>query len=116
PTMIVQKQGGYPVLDVTVSGVQPNASLNLPVPDAVRSAKLPAVNVTSQKIGDGVWLLAGGSHNSVLVEYPNYLVMIEAPLDEARSMAVIAESKKLAPNKQIKYLINTHHHFDHSGG
>jgi glyoxylase-like metal-dependent hydrolase (beta-lactamase superfamily II) len=116
PTVIVQKQGGYPVFDLTVTSVQPNVSLNLPVPEAVKSAKLPPVNVTSQKIGDGVWFLAGGSHNSVLVEYPNYLVVIEAPNDEARSLAVIAESKKLAPNKPIKYLINTHHHFDHSGG
>ena len=31
-------------------------------------------------------------------------------------MAVIAEVKNLVPNKPIKYLINTHHHFDHSGG
>ena len=29
---------------------------------------------------------------------------------------MIAEAKKLAPNKPIKYLINTHHHFDHSRG
>jgi glyoxylase-like metal-dependent hydrolase (beta-lactamase superfamily II) len=116
PTMIVQKEGGYPILDLAVSSAQPNASLNLPVPEAARTAKLPPVNVTSQKIGDGVWFLAGGSHNSVLVEYPTYLVMIEAPLDEARSTAVIAEAKRLAPNKPIKYLINTHHHFDHSGG
>jgi glyoxylase-like metal-dependent hydrolase (beta-lactamase superfamily II) len=29
---------------------------------------------------------------------------------------VISEARKLAPNKPIKYLINTHHHFDHSGG
>ena len=67
----------------------------------------------TQKIADGVWFLAGGSHNSVLVEYPTYLAMIEAPLDEARSLAVISEARKLAPNKPIKYLINTHHHFDH---
>ena len=116
PTMIIQKQGGYPVLDLVVTSVQSNATLNLPVPDAARTTTLPPVRVTSQKLADGIWLLAGGSHNSVLVEYPTYLVMIEAPLDEARSMAVIAESKKLAPNKPIKYLINTHHHFDHSGG
>ena len=116
PTMIVQKEGGYPVLDLAVTGAQPNASLNLPVPEAVRTAKLLPVSVTNEKIGDGVWFLAGGSHNSVLVEYPTYLVMIEAPLDEARSTAVIAEAKRLAPNKPIKYLINTHHHFDHSGG
>jgi glyoxylase-like metal-dependent hydrolase (beta-lactamase superfamily II) len=31
-------------------------------------------------------------------------------------MAVIAEVQKLVPGKVIRYLINTHHHFDHSGG
>ena len=31
-------------------------------------------------------------------------------------MAVMAEVKKLVPNKPIKYLVNTHHHFDHSSG
>jgi glyoxylase-like metal-dependent hydrolase (beta-lactamase superfamily II) len=44
------------------------------------------------------------------------LAVIEGPLNDARSLAVIAEAKKLAPNKPIKYLVNTHHHFDHSGG
>jgi glyoxylase-like metal-dependent hydrolase (beta-lactamase superfamily II) len=116
PTMIIQKQGDYPVLDLVVTSVQSNATLNLSVPDAARTTTLPTVKVTSQKIADGIWFLAGGSHNSVLVEYPTYLVMIEAPLDEARSTAVIAEAERLAPNKPIKYLINTHHHFDHSGG
>jgi glyoxylase-like metal-dependent hydrolase (beta-lactamase superfamily II) len=116
PTMIVQKQGGYPVLDLAVTSVQSNVTLNLTVPEAARTTTLPPVKVTSQKLADGIWFLAGGSHNSVLVEYPSYLVMIEAPLDEARSIAVIDEAKKVAPNKPIKYLINTHHHFDHSGG
>ena len=31
-------------------------------------------------------------------------------------MAVIGEVKKLVPNKPIKYLVNTHHHFDHASG
>jgi glyoxylase-like metal-dependent hydrolase (beta-lactamase superfamily II) len=67
-------------------------------------------------MADGVWFLGGGTHNSVLVEYPSYLVMVEAPLNEERSLALIAEAKKLVPDKPIKYLVNTHHHFDHSGG
>ncbi len=67
-------------------------------------------------MADGVWFMGGGTHNSVLVEYPNYLVMIEGPNNDARSMEVMAEAKKLVPNKPIKYLINSHHHFDHSGG
>jgi glyoxylase-like metal-dependent hydrolase (beta-lactamase superfamily II) len=116
PTMIVQNQGGYPVMDVAVTSVQANVELNLAVPDAVKTASMPAVKVEAQKLADGVWFLGGGTHNSVLVEYPNYLVMIEGPLNDARSLAVIAEAKKLAPNKSIKYLVNTHHHYDHSGG
>ena len=46
----------------------------------------------------------------------DHLVMIEGPLDDARAAAVIAEAKKLVPNKPIKYVVNTHHHFDHAGG
>jgi hypothetical protein len=116
PTKIVQTQGGFPVLELTVSEVQPNAAASIDVPEAVRSAPPPAARVESQKLGDGVWFLAGGTHNSVLVEFKDYLAVIEGPLDEGRSLAVIAEVKKLVPNKPIRYLINTHHHFDHSGG
>jgi len=29
---------------------------------------------------------------------------------------VIEEAKKLVPNKPIKYVVNTHKHFDHAGG
>jgi glyoxylase-like metal-dependent hydrolase (beta-lactamase superfamily II) len=117
PTRIVQKQGGYPVLDLTVSSVQPNPeNAALQVPDSVRQATLPPVTVASQQLGDGVWFLGGGSHNSVLVEFKDFVAVVEAPLNEERSLAVIAEVKKLVPNKPIKYVINTHHHFDHSGG
>src|SRR6201999_3766728 len=50
------------------------------------------------------------------LEYKDYLAIVEAPLSEERSLAVIAAAKKLVPNKPIRYLINTHHHFDHSSG
>jgi glyoxylase-like metal-dependent hydrolase (beta-lactamase superfamily II) len=116
PTMIVQKQGGQATLELTVNSVNPNSGLNLTVPDAVKNATAPPVKVQSQKLGDGIWFVAGGSHNSMVVEFPTYITVIEGPLGEARSLAVIAEAKRLVPNKPIKYLINTHSHFDHSGG
>ena len=116
PTMILQKQGGQTVLELAVSSVKPNPGLSVSVPDAVKTAAAPPIRVQSQKLGDGIWFVAGGSHNSMVVEFPTYITVIEGPLGEARSLAVIAEAKKLVPNKPIKYLINTHSHFDHSGG
>ncbi|PWT98409.1 MAG: MBL fold metallo-hydrolase [Terriglobia bacterium] len=116
PTKIVQTQGGFPVWELTINNVQPNASADLAVPANVQAAAAPAMKVDTAKLGDGVWFLSGGSHHSLVVEFKDYITVIEAPLSEERSMAVIAEAKKLVPNKPIKYVISTHHHFDHSGG
>jgi glyoxylase-like metal-dependent hydrolase (beta-lactamase superfamily II) len=52
----------------------------------------------------------------VLVEFADHLVLIEAPQNEVRTGAVLAKVKELKPDKPLKYVVNTHHHFDHSGG
>ena len=116
PVTILQKQGGHPYLDLTVTDVKANVPLNLAVPDSVKTAKVPPVVVRSQKLGEGLWWLGGGSHHSVVVEYPKYITVIDSPLNDERALAVIAEAKKLVPNKPIKYVVNTHSHFDHLGG
>jgi len=100
-----------------VTSVKPNAPVaTIPVPDAVRTAVIPPARVESQLLAPGVWLMGGGTHNSLLVEFRNYLAVVEAPNNEARSLAVIAEAYRLVPSKPIQYVINTHHHFDHAGG
>jgi len=123
PFHIHAHQGDHPLLpngrnwfDVRVTDAKVNADANITVPDNVRSATAPQVRVASQKLADGVWFIGGGSHNSLAVEYKDFVTVIEGPLDDARSNAVIAETHKLIPNKPIRYLINTHHHWDHSGG
>jgi glyoxylase-like metal-dependent hydrolase (beta-lactamase superfamily II) len=60
--------------------------------------------------------MSGGSPNSVLVEFADHLVVVEAPQSDEYSLGVIAAAKKLAPGKPIRYVVNTHHHFDHAGG
>lgn len=116
PTKIVQKQGGFPALDLTVTDARANPTANISAPDNVRTATAPPVRVEVQKVADGVWYFTGGSHHSAAVEFKDHVVVIEGPQNEERSVAVLAEVKKAVPNKPIKYLVNTHHHFDHSGG
>jgi glyoxylase-like metal-dependent hydrolase (beta-lactamase superfamily II) len=46
----------------------------------------------------------------------DHMVLVETPLGDARSAAVIEQVKQLAPGKPIRYVINSHQHFDHAGG
>jgi len=113
PTHIVQKQGGYLVLDLTVTDVKPNAAANIVAAGAQPAAGPQAAS--SEKISDGVYLILGG-YAALAVDFKNYIVIVEGGQNDQRTEAVIAEAKRLIPNKPIKYVVNTHHHFDHSGG
>ena len=112
----VRLNPGHNVQEIRVSNVQPNVTVTLAVPDNVRQAAAPPVRVEAQKLADGVWFLGGGSHNSLAVEFRDFIAVVDGPLSEERSLAVIAEVQKLVPSKPIRYVVNTHHHFDHSGG
>ena len=87
----------------------------VPVPASVRQADFE-VEVTTREVAEGVWLFGGASHNSVAVEFDDYIAVVEAPLNERRNLAVIDEVARLAPNKPIRFLVNTHQHHDHVGG
>lgn len=113
PARIVQTQGGAPVLDLAVTEVQANAPFATEVPALVSGF---AERVESQQVAPGVWFLGGGSHNSVLVEFADHLMLVESPLYDGRAQAVLAEARRLVPDKPLRYVVNSHHHFDHSGG
>ena len=113
PSRIQQSMGGTSVMDIKVSEVIPNAPSAIVVPELVRQFK---ETVASSPAAAGVWFLAGGSHNSVLIEMKDHTILVEAPLYDARTEAVIAEARRLVPNKPLRYAINSHHHFDHAGG
>jgi glyoxylase-like metal-dependent hydrolase (beta-lactamase superfamily II) len=109
---------GHNSFQLTVKDVKPNASVpSLAVPDNVRQASAPAgTKAVSQKLADGVWYVGGAGANSVAVEFRDFVAIVESPTNEQRSIAVLDETRRLVPAKPIRYLVNTHHHFDHLGG
>jgi glyoxylase-like metal-dependent hydrolase (beta-lactamase superfamily II) len=67
-------------------------------------------------VADGLFWITGGSHHSLAADMGDHVVVIEGPQNEARSEVALAEVKKVIPNKPIRFVVNTHVHFDHSGG
>ena len=115
PAHIVRAEGGYPVLDLNIASVKPNPAVDIAVPQNLASA--PAqTTVAVKKLADGVYYLTGGTHHSVAIEQRDHIVLVEAPLNEERSLVLIDKIKELIPNKPIKYVVNSHVHFDHTGG
>ena len=112
PSHIVQKQGGYPVLDWTVSEVKVNVAANLAPPAAPAAA---VAQVASEKLSDGVYLITGG-YAALAVDMKDHILIIEGGQNDQRSLAVMAEAKRLIPGKAIKEIVNTHSHVDHAGG
>ncbi len=107
---------GHNAFGGTLADIRANdCAGDITVPASVRRASFE-VEVTTRELSDGVWLLGGSSHNSVAVEFDNYVAVVEAPLNERRNLAVIDEVARLAPNKPIRFLVNTHQHHDHIGG
>jgi glyoxylase-like metal-dependent hydrolase (beta-lactamase superfamily II) len=120
PFHIVQKLGGFPILDIVITNARMyNPYVVVPIPDNVEqaySASDPQSKIDIRKAGTGVYLVTGASHNSVAVEFRNYVAVIESPVGDNRAMPMFDAIRKQFPNRRIRYVINTHHHFDHAGG
>ena len=113
PMRIRQSMGGFPVLDLSVNDVKPNAPAAIEIPALVTAFVERPV---ATKAAEGVWFLAGGSHNSVAIEMKDHVMVVESPLYDGRAVPTLQEAKKVAGNKPIRFVVNSHHHFDHSGG
>ena len=116
PRTIQHSAGGFPSLTLTVDSFTANAPASIQAPDTVRQAANVYSRVATQMVADGVWYLTGTTHHSAVIEMKDHVIVVEAPQNEERALGVLAETRKLVPNKPIRYVINSHHHYDHSGG
>jgi hypothetical protein len=71
--------GGHNWIDLRANDIKVNVEgAAQAIPDAVRNSPVPNHSrVVSTQLAPGVVLLGGGSHNSVAVEFKDYVVMIE---------------------------------------
>lgn len=108
-------QASSQTVDGTIADLAAPASVSAPRTDKPEGLS-PPVAVTVEAVGKGVWLLAGQSHHSALIEFSDHLMLIDAPQSEARTLAVIARARDTVPGKPLTQLVTTHHHFDHTAG
>jgi glyoxylase-like metal-dependent hydrolase (beta-lactamase superfamily II) len=127
PTTIVQKRAGWPTFEAQILGANPNpANIQqaLQPPAGGQRGGAPAggpppaqaAAAQSDKLADGVYRIRG-AYNALAVEFKDHILIFEpGPQNEARAMAIMAEAKRVIPNKPIRYGVISHHHFDHTSG
>ena len=69
-----------------------------------------------QEIAPGVHQVQGGTHNSLVVEMSDHLIVLDAPVTDAQSVWLVGQTRARFPGKPIRWLALTHHHMDHAGG
>ena len=124
PATMEQQRGGGGIFGVTVSAATanpPNAAelLTIPEPPARAAggtgAAPAAPTELSQQIADGVYLIKTG-YNALLVEFADHVAVVEAGGAEAIGAQIVAEAARLFPDKELRYVINSHPHSDHTAG
>jgi glyoxylase-like metal-dependent hydrolase (beta-lactamase superfamily II) len=113
PTKITTISEGFPSLDLNVTSVKVNVPADITVPDGLRPVRH---RVKVDEVADGIFYLTGGSHNSIAIEMKDHVILFEAPLNDGRVNALVKAISETILDKPIRFVVNTHHHFDHSGG
>jgi glyoxylase-like metal-dependent hydrolase (beta-lactamase superfamily II) len=130
PAEIVQRRAGWPTFEAFIQGADVNPPnirelLTPPPPPAGRGGGpggpgggggQQAPQVASEKMAEGVYRITGG-YVALAVEFSDHILIFEAgPQNEARGLAIIAEAKRVIPNKPVRYAVISHHHADHTSG
>ncbi|HEX5108776.1 MAG TPA: MBL fold metallo-hydrolase [Vicinamibacterales bacterium] len=125
PHKITITKGGKPYSMVEYAGGAINdaaAEKDFEIPEAASKQADEAIAagvfspVALDKVADGVYFARAYSHNSLVVEFPQWLAVVEAPYTDAQSATLVRVLGAQFPGKPIKYAAVTHPHSDHIGG
>lgn len=128
PGRIVQRQAGLQTFEASITSATRNptdlATLLTPPPAPARAGGPgPAAGgppptppaVEAQTIAPGVFKITG-NYTSLAIDMGDHILVIESGQSDARGTTVMATAKKAIPNKPIRFVVNSHPHFDHGGG
>ena len=130
PARIVQRQAGMATFDANITSATPNPPnlaqlLTVPPPPARAGGPggAPAAPAAAQapagppveKLGEGAFKI-GGNYVSLAVDMGDHILVIESGQSDARGTAVMAAAKQAIPGKPIRFVVNSHPHFDHASG
>jgi glyoxylase-like metal-dependent hydrolase (beta-lactamase superfamily II) len=145
PARIVQRQAGLPMFEAAISAATRNpanlAELLTTPPAPARGGGAPGAPAPAgpagagpgrgavapaaapgapagppvEALGPGVFKI-GGNYTSLAIDMGDHVLVVESGQNDARGLAVMAAAKQAIPNKPIRYVVNTHPHFDHAGG
>ena len=123
PTRVVQRQAGLLTFDASIESATANpptlAELLAPSPAAGAPAPAAAQPAGAappvERIGDGVFKI-GGNYVSLAVDMGDHVLVVESGQSDARGLAVMAAARQAIPDKPIRFVVNSHAHFDHASG
>jgi len=112
-------KGGSTTQDLRASSIVINmrpADSFFEMPEGFAKADTGPSSNAPTKLANDVYAMVSGGYNSLFVVFNEYVLVLEAGGNNRLSQSLIAEIKKIAPNKPLRYLVSTHFHFDHLSG
>lgn len=122
-TILIEKINGKVKDEVTISNSaeiikQFYQLLEQPTDYKLKEDKEITPEIKVEKYSDNIYFieLKHTDDRVMIVEFSDFLLVAEAPLNSKNGELIIREAKKIAPNKPIKYFVFGHHHPHYLGG